>query len=390
MSAALTHAKPAIIALVVVQLIVALQYFSGSSLAPSQTFNHLLLGSAFTLLFVLVLDLFTTRKSINLLLGTLIISGTFQAFYGSTMALSGLEWSFFATNEYMQGLATGTFVNRNHLAGYLEISAACGIGLLLALRDHRALSFKSIITWLTGPKALIRIGLAIMVIGLVMTRSRMGNIAFVSSMLTTGILLAVASPKYRFKLAIILASLLIIDLLIVSQYFGLDELQQRLVNTQIDDKIVGGEVLIKQNVNRDEVLDYSVILLQQHALIGSGAGSFEVIFPSVAGADITHHFEHAHNDYIQFAIEYGIPASAALIFFVFYTFYHGAKALCLTSSTYRSGIGFACVMGMTTIGIHSIADFNLQIPANAATFTVISALGLLARFHTRPDLGLAN
>jgi hypothetical protein len=246
-SAAFTHAKPAIIALVVVQLLVAVQHFSGSSLAPSETFNHLLLGSAYTLLFVLVLDLFTTRKSLNLLLGTLIISGTFQAFYGSTMALSGLEWSFFATKEYMQGLATGTFVNRNHLAGYLEISAACGIGLLLALRNHRAFSLQSIITWLTGPKALIRIALAIMVIGLVMTRSRMGNIAFVSSMLTTGAILAVANPKYRFKLAIILASLLIIDLLIVSQYFGLDELQQRLVNTQIDDKVVGGEVLIKQN-----------------------------------------------------------------------------------------------------------------------------------------------
>jgi O-antigen ligase len=110
-----------------------------------------------------------------------------------------------------------------------------------------------------------------------------------------------------------------------------------------------------------------------------------VIFPSVAGPDITHHFEHAHNDYIQFAIEYGIPALAALVFFVLYTFYNGTKALCLTSSTYRSGIGFACVMGMTTIGIHSISDFNLQIPANAATFTVISALGLLARYHTRPD-----
>jgi O-antigen ligase len=383
-STALTKAKPAIIALVTVQLLVAVQYFGGLSLAPSETFNHLLLGSAYTLLFILVLDLFTTRKSINLLLGTVVISGTFQAFYGSTMALSGLDWSFFATKEYMQGLATGTFVNRNHLAGYLEIAAACGIGLLLALRDHRALSLKSIIEWISGPKALIRIALAIMVIGLVMTRSRMGNIAFVSSLLITGAILAVATPKYRLRLAIILASLLIIDLFIVSQFFGLDELQQRLVNTQIDDKVISGEVTVKQNVNRDEVLDYSVILLKQHALLGSGAGSFEVIFPSVAGPDITHHFEHAHNDYIQFVIEYGIAASAALIFFVLHTFYHGTKALCLTNSTYRSGIGFACVMGLTAIGIHSLADFNLQIPANAATVLVIASLGLLARFHTRP------
>jgi O-antigen ligase len=382
-STALAKAKPAIMALVTVQLLVATQYFSGSSLAPSQTFNHLLLGSAYTLLFVLVLDLFTTRKSINLLLGTVIVSGTFQAFYGSTMALSGLELSFFTTKEYMQGLATGTFVNRNHLADYLAISAACGIGLLLALRDHRALSLKSIIEWISGPKALIRIALVIMVIGLVMTRSRMGNIAFFSSMLVTGSILAIANPKYRLRVAIILAGLLIIDLLIVSQYFGLDELQQRLVNTQIDDKLISGEVAAKQNVIRDEVLDYAVILLKQHALIGSGAGSFEVIFPSVAGADITHRFKHAHNDFIQFAIEYGLAGAITLMFFCLFTFYQGLKALCLTDSIYRSGIGFACVMGLTAIGIHSLADFNLQIPANAATVIIISSLGLLARFHTR-------
>ncbi|MEX1663905.1 O-antigen ligase family protein [Zhongshania arctica] len=384
-SAALTKAKPAILALVTAQLLVAVQYFGGLSLAPSETFNHLLLGSAYTLLFVLVLDLFTTRKSINLLLGTVVISGTFQAFYGSTMALSGLEWSFFATKEYMQGLATGTFVNRNHLAGYLEITAACGIGLLLALRDHRTLSLKSIIDWISGPKALIRIALAIMVIGLVMTRSRMGNVAFVASMIFTGGILAIGIPKLRLKLLVILTSLLIIDFLIVTQYFGLDELQARLANTQFDDKIIAGEVLAKQNVIRDDVIGYASVLLKKHALSGSGAGSFEVIFPSVAGPNITRHFTHAHNDYMQFAIEYGVLGAAIFMCFFLFTFYHGIRALLLTNSSYRSGIGFACVMGMTAIAIHSFADFNLQIPANAATFTVLSTLGLLARFHTRQD-----
>lgn len=383
-SVPLKKAKPAVISLALVQLLVAIQYLTGSSLAPSESFNHLLLGSSYTLLFILVLDLFITRRSINLLLATVTLSGTLQAFYGSSMALSNLEWTFFETKEHMQGLATGTFINRNHLAGYLQISAACCIGLLLALRDQKAISFKSILNWISGPKALLRISLAIMVIGLVMTRSRMGNIAFLSAMIIAGGILAIASPKLRANLIAILSSLLIIDVLIVSQYFGLDELQKRLVNTQFNDKIVGGEVLTKQNVNRDEVLNHSLPLLNEHALSGSGAGSFETIFQSVAGQDISHHFTHAHNDYLQFAIEYGLVGIAALIYFYAFTTYHGIKALTQLNSTYRSGVGFTCVMAMTAIAIHSLVDFNLQIPANAATITVISAFGLLARFHNRP------
>lgn len=384
-STALVNGIPAIIAITAAQLIAAVQYYADLSLAPSETFNQLLLGTAYTLLFTMVLDLFTTRKSINLLISTVILSGTFQAFYGSTMVLSDLEWRFFDTKEYMHGLATGTFVNRNHLAGYLEISAACGIGLLLALRDHSALSLQSILKWISGPKALIRISLVVMVIGLVMTRSRMGNIAFVSSMILTGSVIAMVTPKLRLKLFAILISLLIIDMLIVSQYFGLEELQQRLISTQFDDKIVAGEVLIKQNVNRDEVLEYAIPLLKDHALRGSGAGSFEVIFPSVAAQDINHHFTHAHNDYLQFSIEYGMFGALSFMVFFMITVYHGAKALCSKHSTYRSGIGFICVMGLTAIAIHSVADFNLQIPANAATITVIAAFGLLARFHTGPE-----
>ena len=88
-------------------------------------------------------------------------------------------------------MATGTFINRNHLAGYLEICLAVGIGLMVA-----QLSNTSAATWrerarqflqtMLSSKALVRIGLVVMVIGLVLTRSRMGNIAFFFSMIVMG------------------------------------------------------------------------------------------------------------------------------------------------------------------------------------------------------------
>jgi hypothetical protein len=55
------------------------------------------------------------------------------------------------------------------------------------------------------------------------------------------------------------------------------------------------------------------------------------------------------------------------------------------------GISFACIMGVTSILIHSWVDFNLQIPANAALFMVLLALGWISLYHDRhPVPGLVN
>jgi hypothetical protein len=41
-------------------------------------------------------------------------------------------------------------------------------------------------------------------------------------------------------------------------------------------------------------------------------------------------------------------------------------------------MAFASVMGIIALLIHSSVDFNLQIPANSATFMVILALGWIS------------
>lgn len=251
-SQAMQRGAPLIACLLLVQIWVFIQLLFGLSIAPGETFLYLALGLAYILLFAMVLDLFHSRKAILTLLYTLLISGTLQAFYGATMVLSGLEWGFLGVKTFSQGEATGTFVNRNHLAGYLELTLACGVGLLMAHRNGQPLSWKSLIELFSGPKARIRLALAIMVIALVMTHSRMGNTAFFSSLLVVGSVLALRSKKHRLRYSLILVSLILIDMLIISQYFGLEKLQQRLVNTQFEDRFDGATLVARENVKRDD------------------------------------------------------------------------------------------------------------------------------------------
>jgi O-antigen ligase len=342
-----------------------------------------MLGIAYSLLFLLVVDLFRTRKRLSLLLAVLVVSGTFQAFFGTVMTLSGVEDLLVGAKTSYVGDATGTFVNRNHLAGYLELTLAAGIGLLLALRDERPFRWINVLEMLLGPKGRLRLALVLMTVALVMSHSRMGNTAFFTGLLLVGGVFVLVDKANRLRNGLILASLIVIDVFIVSQYFGLDKLADRIANTQLQAVVVDGQVVQAANELRGTVYQDALPLAKEHLLTGHGAGTFEVLFGKFASPDVTMHFDHAHNDYLQFLIEYGVIGSLPLLLFVLLGFYHAQRAMWQRESTYRAGVGFGASVGIVALLIHSAADFNLQIPANAATYVVVCAIGVLGNHHYR-------
>jgi O-antigen ligase len=370
--------------LLLTQLWVLLQWLTGLTVDTAATFQYLMLGVAYSLLFLLIVDLFRTRKRLSLLLAVLVVSGTFQAFFGVVMTLSGVEDLLVGSKTSYLGDATGTFINRNHLAGYLELTLAAGVGLLLALRDERPFRWVNVLEMLLGPKGRLRLALVLMTIALVMSHSRMGNSAFFTSLLLVGGVFILINKQHRLRNSLILASLILIDLLIVSQYFGLGKLADRIANTQLQAVVVDGQTVQAANELRGTVYEQALPLAKEQLLTGHGAGTFEVLFGKVAGPEIgILHFDHAHNDYLQFLIEYGLLGSLPLLLFVLFGFYHAQRAMWQDESTYRAGVGFGASVGIVALLMHSAADFNLQIPANAATYVVMCAIGVLANNHYR-------
>ena len=172
---------------------------------------YLLRGCAFTAGFFLTIALVNTHDRVKMLLQVLVFSGTFQAAYGAFMVLSGLELGFFVEKYVGQGVATGTFVNRNHLAGYLVMCLAAGIGLLLSqLATESSPNWKERIRrWLRlllSSKIRLRIYLAVMVIALVLTRARMGNIAFFTALGLAGAIALYTGRRFSTRVVAFLAS----------------------------------------------------------------------------------------------------------------------------------------------------------------------------------------
>jgi len=343
------------------------------SVDPHITTVSLLKSISYILLFILTLLLVNRRKRLRWLAYTLVFSGLFQAVYGGLMTLSGMEYGFFHEKIYYLEVATGTFVNRNHLAGYLEMCLAIGIGLLIAqLSDSTSKTWRqhlrSVVDWLLSDKMRLRLYLVVMVIALVLTRSRMGNTSFFASMLIAGIIGLMLSRHATRATVILLVSLIVIDMLIVGAWFGIDKVAQRLQQTSFAAE------------TRDEVDVYTLPYWQDYLWVGSGLGSFPVVFPRYRQQDVRQFFDHAHNDYLEFGAETGIiglllvGSSVILsLFIALLAQYRRRDPLC-------RGIAFSAVMSITAILIHSSVDFNLQIPANAATFMVILAMAWIAYF----------
>ena len=322
-------------------------------------------STAYVLFFALTLVLLDSHERIKASAYALLLAGFVQALYGGVTAL----------NEAGM-VAHGTFVNRNHFAGYLELCLAVGLGMLIStLTGDRSRTWRQFardfLALLLSPTMRLRLVLACMVIGLVLSRSRMGNTAFFVSLLVAGAIGLVFSKRATRSMVVLIASLVIIDIVIVGAYFGVEQVVQRIEQTTFETE------------DRDDIAGYAVKMWKDFPVFGSGLGSFHVVFPKYPEADLGALYTHAHNDYLQFLVETGVIGFTLLGTIVVLSLLAALRAQHLRGDPLMRGLSFGAIMGITAMLIHSWVDFNLQIPSNAMTFMYVLAFAWISLNYGR-------
>jgi O-antigen ligase len=286
--------------------------------------------------------------------------------------------------------ATGTFVNPDHLAGYLELCLSAGLGLMLGMLGAGARPQRwreRLVAWagfMMSAKMLLRLGLVAMVIALVLTRSRMGNGAFFISMLLVGALVAAVSLHLRRPALWLVASMVLIDLVVIGQWVGLDRVAARMTGTAEASSASVAAIGLEGPIpppregslaERLEVPMASLPLIAQRPLTGWGGGAYALAFapikPDTAYAGF---WDHAHNDYVQVAVETGLIGFALWLGIGLLSAWRAWPLLKDGQPGLNRGIGVAALMALSCLGLHSLVDFNLYIPANALTFAVLLGL----------------
>ncbi len=347
------------------------------SFDPYATKIQLILTLTLIGLFSSILLLCQSTFRLNGLMLTIVISGALQAVFAIYMLSiqSHYEILFFEVNHTTN--AKGTFSYHNSFAGYMEICLSAGLGLLLASFSDKAQAtgnwrakISSVLEFLLSRKMQLRLFLVVMVIALVLTRSRMGNAGFMTSLILVLILALISMKDLRKILTWVVVSVVLIDALVIGQWVGLNKVVERIENTSMTISAQGKSESVEQ---RAEPAFGAIVMLKDRFWTGFGAGTFYTAFVPYKPSNLTGYYDHAHNDYIEILVDNGVLGLLALLSFAISTLYCAIK-LMQSNKNFHRGVGFGVTLALVSIGIHGTVDFNLHIPANAMTLVALCAI----------------
>jgi O-antigen ligase len=276
----------------------------------------------------------------------LIITGVFEAFMGLVQFFVSPGWIFGYLNPYYR--VSGTLINHNHFAGLLEmiVPVSWGLALICARRFG---------DW--GKVYLYVLAGVFMTTAVLFSLSRMGIVSLICTMFFLSAVVHWRKPGRRLALGLTLA---VVGLATgVALWVGVDVVIHRYA------ELSGEEAVAREG---RLIIFSDVIRMIKANPMGVGPGQFEDQFRKYQSFRPELNFDHAHNDYLETAAEWGIPVAAIFWGIIFIAFARATRLATRIDSPERQGIFLACSGAIFSILVHSLADFNLQIPSNAILF----------------------
>jgi putative inorganic carbon (HCO3(-)) transporter len=367
------------------------------SLAPRASVYELALIVCYGLFGFLVLRTVRSRRRAEILVVVILASAVFQAVYGLAETLSGHETILGRPKRYGIGSATGTFVNRNHFAGFLEMAFPLSLGYLLLKARYfameKGMSLRRRILWFSQESLQWTLLLALVPVfiglGLVFSKSRSGILVGA----VIAVLAVVAAGSWRQFAggagagegkgapggggrrgragAAGLVRVVLMAVLVMAVWIGVRPIIERFSETDLSAE--GRSVIYRNTIG----------LIGDFPWAGTGKGTYVNAYPIYEKVDDHLRLSFAHNDYLEYVAESGLVGGGALIL-------AGAGLLVWLAASWRrrrgsfaKGIGLGAVVGASALYLHGFTDFNLQITANAVYFTAL--LMLAAAVLTKSD-----
>lgn len=342
------HLPPFVFACLVIGQILA-----GGSVYRHETVTQFMNFVAYGLIFLIATDLFRNEREVRLLCLTLAVLGFTLALLGSVQEFTSPGKLYWVRTPKFGGPIFGPYVNRNHYAGVMELLFP--FALMGSLKPS-----------LTGGKrVLLGFAALLMLSSVFLCGSRGGFISVVLQVVFTGVVLLWRSRHVGLVLSFTLVTVLAAAF---GTWLGSDRLLGRLGD-------VPNEFQADRTGGRLQLAKDSLQMFTQHPVTGWGLGTFPVIYPKYRTFVTDLYVNEAHNDFVQLLVETGIIGFSVAIGLLVIVFRRGLLQIRhAIFGTWRTVAVCASVIGVVGLSVHSLFDFNLQIPANALLFYVLCAI----------------
>ena len=284
------------------------------------------------------------------------------ALYGLILAYTGVELiPWFERSEYYD-VVTATFVNRNSFATYAGLGLLCATAVL-RYRFERGepgpVGFRLRLNFLFAefmPRNALFLAIWLILASALLLSLSRGGVAATALALLVFFWLQAARRGVRLRTMVLSTVGPVLAGLTLFLLIG-EDLERRLLVTGPDWQ------------RRSEIYSQTLSALEESPLLGTGLGTFGPVYRSHRTEEIMPGVQMAHNDYLELALELGIPAAVLFVLAIVVLALGCARGVrARRRDPVLPAVGVAAC---TLVGAHALVDFSLQIPAVAATFALV-------------------
>jgi len=355
------------------------------SLDPWRTETELMKLTTYAMAALLFYSMARDSARARLLLNSLVAIGFFYIVYAWIFALMYLhQFQLFYSGLDIGNPMAAPFVNRNSLATYAGlVSLCCGMKLVdlasKALVHRRGLGrlALSAIQFSFGQGTGVLL-VALMSFSTVLATGSLGGT--LATLTAIGAMFAVSmAASMRAKMdswsALTMAALVI-------AIIGLVVLNSGELAGRLSGMASTGSIAEDMRIN---LWNAAERMIRDAPFLGLGLGTFKSAYPLYSQNFYPFVMDKAHNDFLELAAGWGLPAAAAWL---------GAlawfAAICVRGVFVRKrdrNFALIAVGATVLVGVHSLFDFSLQIPAISLLFAAILGLGVAQAYpsHERTE-----
>ncbi len=266
--------------------------------------------------------------------------------------------------------AIGTYANRNHLSGLLEMTLPLALALLFSSLDTEPAS-RTHGPWRRRAAAFLRSGRSMQVIlyastalmlllGVIFSRSRMG-IGMTMLGLVLGTLLF--APRIGGRNAFGVTGTIVALVLGLGLAIGMTPVLSRFSVESVTED------------GRGMIFTATLTGIGERLPLGTGPGTIPDAMRAFAPVELgSKFFNHAHNDYLEWTSDVGLIAPAlialALLLYLRQWTHVYSRAPWTRARFLQAGAG----IGLLLLALHELVDYNLATPANQAVFALLAGI----------------
>lgn len=354
------------------------------SIYPHATLLMLLKFLAYLGAFVLAAYVFDSTKRKSLIVTVLIFLGLFEAAYGMVQYLANWQKIFWMNKVYYLTEATGTYINHNHFAGFIELTFPFVLASVFYYfqiwqdtRHRRRTQAERSLTSSAHIQSLFySFLLAVAIVAVIFSRSRAGILAAVFTMFFLAILAQFKTRRKAWTLGLGIFVLIAIG---YGLWIGLNPVIGRF------EAFKGGAEYLESE-GRLSLWKSTVAMIHDHPWTGMGLGTYTSAVRHYQTYLVNYTVTHAHSDYLELTAGTGLIGAVLLFVPILVLLVMMIHSFLTDPRRYRPAVTLGCIGATLALLIHSVADFNLQIPANALVFAVVLGVGYKTCLEHKADL----